>query len=941
LASWENWQLDPVKVRQVRERAGLQSSAPPRLASGEKGTGDLLKGQSEPMKLVGEVDETAKQAAAKAEADRVAAEEAKAKEEAEKQQGNLFGNLGIVAPGTRETWRVMQSFIDRFKFPGSGIPNLMREGLGIAARQHAAAKIAPRYIKDEVLGNVLPKTRLHDKAFKARVMGVINKNEVLGIYDQARERVRRLLDDPNAKPSDIDEAMKAVSDIEEAHGGTSGLDAMDAELRRAKGDPELVSTTLAWNREMVKKWMDPLYNEMLRVDPNTPREGRGRYPELGMRVNLLADFKAEEMRGFAENGMPVPEIMYSNHRNPNVKRDKFSRLAKGTGEYSTDMDAVILNSIGGRWNEVTKQRFYDAIVEAGGVITKYGEDAPTVVMGEKPVRIPIKAPETLPSGQLQYIEKSLWVPERMADEVLRVLNTGLRPRSNPILRAFTQLQMLSGVDASAHTKNQHSILTNSLRGDNYALELLRRLPFVGTVEAAWALTMKRIEMANDTPEIRAQISRLAQLGLIRPEYPAVGLGRITAPVQEFLHKNDTATRLILDDWFTKNVEAGRAVDTLDNRVKFVNQLGEYNRRLMSPEAAWARDVGLSPFIVAGQTFNRFGRRLVIGSPGFEANTVMPRLMNLSNTAMMALVPAMMNYFLWDNPTGRPGTKIGEVDLGDGDDGKRRTLDVFQLTGLRRGLRGYGLDAVIHGAIEGETVDEIGGKAFSDITSTALHPWLGPGVGGAYAAITGNRLDLRGGPAPRLAKDLGRGYTLSQVGEQARAAFEQQNPMLYGAVSNKLGSGGQTAPQKFIEGTFKRPIESFGYSERVREATSTAARRFMARKGRKSEPVGTISKYRDLDEAVRLNNAERVKVLYNELIESGYTPKKISERYRDHANAPFTGSRQFEHEFYAGLNAQQREQYKKDRAARQALLSGLFRLLRESNEASQQPRLARR
>ena len=228
--------------------------------------------------------------------------------------------------------------------------------------------------------------------------------------------------------------------------------------------------------------------------------------------------------------------------------------------------------------------------------------------------------------------------------------------------------------------------------------------------------------------------------------------------------------------------------------------------------------------------------------------------------MAGLIPAVINETTTGHPGGRHGTPIGSIDFGpsyDTPDGKRRNLDVFQLMGIRRGLRGTGINAVVEGIRTGETPSEIGGHAITDIVSTALHPYTGPVIGFAERAATGERFDLRaskGDPyGPRNIPGAGR------YAEQARVALKEANPPAYSALqpavnksmqsifgvpppsedietSNRPGLAQQvwskispdTVPPasvtRVIDAMIRSPSQAFGYKETVSPALKLARER---------------------------------------------------------------------------------------------------------------------
>jgi hypothetical protein len=402
--------------------------------------------------------------------------------------------------------------------------------------------------------------------------------------------------------------------------------------------------------------------------------------------------------------------------------------------------------------------------------------------------MPIKMPETTKEGTPRNVEKSLWVKESLEREVYDVLNIDKHAPNNPAYRWATAVQLAQATDFVAHLKNQHTTIANSMGAGSYHLDLIRKhVPFAATLD--WALRTGKIllEIRRDTPAIRKEMAEMARQGMIRPEYPPSGLQGVLK-TQQAIHAMDTASRIALSRMYDNLVDRGW--DIKSSKREFVQRLGEYNRRLMSPAMRWLREHGASPFVVAGRTFNEFSRRLLIGDPGFKAadmrTAALARTHMLAGLASAMAYPAIVNYFTTGKFGGRPGTPIGAIDTGTNNDkGQMRIIDTLQLLGIRRGLRGVGLQAVIEGVREGQTVNKIVGKGIDDITSTLAHPWIGPGPAAAYAILSGKRLDLRTGTWPFIAKQIPEGGA-KQYLENARVTLKQQNPMLYSIAAPLFG-----------------------------------------------------------------------------------------------------------------------------------------------------------
>ena len=742
-------------------------------------------------------------------------------------------------------------------------PNMTRAGVRTEQFEHASARFYAQRLVADLMAKVFPDS-YGDRAATARYMDVLNKNNILGGYDrlvsdaeearqnaddvenkteviddlrgQIEELADLAADDPVAKKdvaemkkrirylesADLDAEIKKAEKAEQLHADVAeahDLDAYEAEMQAARQDPEMVAAAAAWNQHVVPH-MDQLYNEMKGMDPNTESDGRGRYSDLGERVNLLPMNRAAELAEWGNQDKPLPEITTSNYRNPNVRRDPFARKAKLTGTYATDAELILLNSLGGRINEVTKLRLFKALERQGaGAITDGRERGPASLNGEVTARLAIRMPEPGKDGRTALVEKSLYVPRSIAPEVRSILNTDMKLAHHPVASFVTQIQLMQLADMASHLKNMHSVIVNALGRGSVTRDLLNRVPFLSSVNSIREIWKVGNEVAADTPAIRAEIAEMAKWGGIRPSYPSTGIQKITHG-QQIIHAADTAARIIMNRRYSELVARGWAKNDQRSRRDFVQQLGEYNRRLMGRYQQAARDIGISPFIVAGRTYNRYGRRLVTGAPGFEATSKgaewKARAIQLSTLAAAAVIPALFNTFTTGSIFGRPATPIGAIDLGpqnDTEDGKQRIIDLFHLIGIRRGLRSLGVNAVMRGVKEGQGANEIAGNAIEDAVTTAAHPWVGPGVGFVVKALTGVRLDLRRNSYSEPAKigdDKAEGAA-KYLGNAANA-LKEQNPFLYGVLAYPFQDTHAEALKDVQQGLFKSPLRATGYSE---------------------------------------------------------------------------------------------------------------------------------
>ena len=220
---------------------------------------------------------------------------------------------------------------------------------------------------------------------------------------------------------------------------------------------------------------------------------------------------------------------------------------------------------------MTKLRLYNAIEKTGnGVITDAGVNPGR----EDLTRMAIKMPETDPkTGRTRVVEKSLWIKKSLARETRDVLNTDQAAPTNPVFKALTQLQLFQLTDATAHMKNIHTIVANSLGASKPWQDAVRKMPFLATADTVGRIAQVTREVAADTPAIRDEISQMAKQGMIRPQYPATGIQKITK-MQDAIHHVDTASRIIMNRFWDNLVERGMVNDSMQARRAFVQQIGE-------------------------------------------------------------------------------------------------------------------------------------------------------------------------------------------------------------------------------------------------------------------------------------------------------------------------------------------------------------------------------
>ena len=277
----------------------------------------------------------------------------------------------------------------------------------------------------------------------------------------------------------------------------------------------------------------------------------------------------------------------------------------------------------------------------------------------------------------------------------------------------------------------------------------------------------------------------------------------------------------MNRFFDNLVERGLAVDTPQNRRNYINQCGQYNGRLQGPIMNAFKQSGMSPFIVAGRNFNRQGIRGLTGNPGIQATSLQAgmemRAINWLGTALtLSAVPMILNTLTTGNPAGRSGTPLGAWDLGteENEKGKHRVIDLAQISGLRRGMRVTGADAVIEGMKVGHTTNQIAGQVIEDASRNVMHPWIGPAPSGAFKALTGKQMDIRGTMEAHRVPEGGGMQTVENI----RAALESQNPLVYSLTRPAFEAMGLEHPpekshgEEILKTFLKSPYGAFGVKD---------------------------------------------------------------------------------------------------------------------------------
>jgi hypothetical protein len=677
-------------------------------------------------------------------------------EEAKSQQ------LGIVLPGSG----VVQNIIDwisntptrarvvQAELAGKAAPktSVANQAAGNSLIRFASAKIAGPQIAKSMATDVLA-DHYKDPVFDQRLGAVLVEDRL------------RAIQQSKLAAGDIDGANSVNTTVGQPYSPFRN----EAEYQAALADPE-IRAAIDRHKATVQKAAEQFHEE-------AGGELAGPGLETGAFVNLKAVLEDTESMGQGGRG---------NLMNPLRRPSRFSREAKGTAaQYEIGYRELAERMIQGNFEEFTKRQMYDELVGAGLAEIKDPGEAPPESM-TKPVKFVIER-KGVPAGEnrARTFVKNLWVRADIAPELRQALNTDGAVGNAAVVVAATwlnRIQLAGPTDAVWHTANMISSIAGSQGGKTVLADMARQLPGVNIADAVVRTTASAIRVLRDDPITQKALADIADIGALR-----------SAEEASKFHFNrtlislvDRAGRLVRNDMFNNLVERRLVTDTPANRREWINQMGQYNGRLMGQFQRFFKEAGFSPFVVAGRNFNRMALRRITLDPGVEtaspaAGAEMRAINAIGTIATLIAIPSLINFAITGSPNGRPGVKQGQIDTGKNDStGKHIVIDPAQWTGLRRGLRITGIGAVIEGVKHGQHPGQIRNAAIRDIIGGIIHPWAGPAVAAASVGLTGHS------PTGFQESDNPNDYSAN-----FKAALKQVNPVASAALAGTSKGGSLT------------------------------------------------------------------------------------------------------------------------------------------------------
>lgn len=789
--------------------------------------------------------------------------------------------------GVPGTFKTISSQLAGKSAPKTSIAS---EESGNALVRYASSKIAAPLVAKEMATEVLgPNYR--DADFGQKLGAVLVEDRLRGMRDAftkagdaaAANRVNTIIGQP-------DSPLRT-----------------EAEFQAALADPEIRAAI-----DRHKRTVQPAAQQ---AHEEAGGELAGPGLNTGAFVNLKAIFEGGEQNLLGGGGR-------GNLMNPLRRPSRFSKQAAGTAEkYEIDYRTIAQRMIEGNFEEFSKRQMYDQLVRDGlAELRNPGQPAPEID-GRPTVKFVIER-KGVPAGENKartYV-KNLWVREDLAGEVRQALNTdGPVQRSGIVAAAnlLNRIQLAGPTDAVWHTANMLASIAGSQGGKNLLIDVARKVPLVNLADAIGRVTASSIRVLRDTPEIQKQLGELATIGAGRAEGPPSRLTPINA-MHRMITLVDRAGRLVRDDMYKNLVRRGLVENTEANRREWVNQMGQYNGRLMGQFQRFFKEAGFSPFIVAGRNFNRMAMRRLVGDPGIKAISPsawaqMRGVEFMGTAATLFVIPALFNYLLTGSPNGRPGTKMGQIDTGKDDNGKHIVIDPAQWTGLRRGLRISGLQAVIEGVRRGDTRGKISQDVVRDILGGVIHPWAGPAV--TAATIAGTGYSPGGYKESENPKDYGENLT---------TALEHLNPLVNAYLKGKKeDTGGAKQLGLSLGGAAGlKTVKPFTAYNRVgtlheRWLSENKDPKVKADYERNQAATFPVTKYRALDRALQKKDEAGAIKAIADLKAEGQKNKDIMARMRPYvgqgANVRvkplFHESHKLEAQFRNSLTPEQRKEYR--------------------------------
>lgn len=723
--------------------------------------------------------------------------------------------------------------------------------VGEAGTRYASSRIAARPMARVFSDHVLEGADVDPIKFGV----ALAEDNLRSISQEARARETAAI--AEGKPEEAAKAKAEAERVKSLIGAKKSPFKTEDEYQDFLAEPE-VKAAIKRHIELWEQEVGPMYREAMRLDPDVELPSRGQ--QTGARVNLKARLAEDETP--LTNPVGGGSSLTATFR----RKSPFGVRAKGTGEtYEGDYHSIIANTFERQLEIANKNAFDKALVQAGlAVIDRPGKRVE--IGGKKAEAFPLSRKiivATKPGEPASVIPKgeNLYVLEDLAGEYRRAANVDKAnkiPLFTPLMNQINRAALAGLTDFTVHLSNQMTALFDRPLSGKLLTDSL--LSATGRADVPVTLTKYIARWFKNNPK---QIAELAEIGALREQRP----GSKWKP-GKILEKSDEIVRSMLDDTWKQLAEDGVVENTETSQREYVNQIGQYNKRLQGPLKKLLRDTGFGPFVTAGTAFNALGVRMATLSPGAKAagpaSAVALRANVLSKWVGSAALIGAINYILTHDKgggvMGRPGTPIGKIDTGKSDENDRPFLiPAADILGVGRALRVTGVGGVVNAKRFGLGNQYAVDSAVRDIVNSAVAPAAGPPVRFALTAAAGK--------APAIGvKDTARPKfdSESQTALNLEAALKEANPVVNTYYDYKEGKPlpeviANQIPRFTV--TPGRPAEMMErYPEIVAKAVDTKAISYVIGEARRMAPERRVQY---LEEMLQKMNPESQKYAIQE------------------------------------------------------------------------------
>lgn len=649
--------------------------------------------------------------------------------------------------------------------------------VGEAGVRYASSRIAARPMAAIFSTHTLEGTGVDPIKFGT----ALSEDNLRSVRETFRQQATEAMAD--GKPEEADAATAAANRVRTLIGEENSPFRTEDEYQDFLAEP----STRRAIRQHIQQWneiVEPMYRHAQGIDPDVELPTRGQ--QTGARVNLKVVFPEDEVPAARPIGPGQGASLTATFK----RKSPFGIKARGTGEvYEGDYHSIIANTFERQLEIANKNAFDKALVENGlAVVEKPGQRI--LIDGKPAMSFPLQRrlitvskdgeSKTFPAGQNIYVRSDLAREYRIASNV----DASSRiPIITPVMNFLNQSALAGLTDFTIHTSNLATALFNRPVSGKLLSDSLLSATGRADVPVSFVRAILKATKNN-----QAQIADIARIGGLRAEY-----GSSRTPLGftgKVIKAMDRTVRLVLDDTFKSLAEQGLVENTETARREYINQIGQYNRRLQGPLTRLLRDTGFGPFVTAGKTFNAMGVKMATLSPNAKASSNVAAAALRANVASKwiggAVLLGTLNYLLTHNKgggvMGRPGTPLGKLDTGLDDKNKRPLqIPLFDIIGLGRGLRVTGVRAAIDAKRFGLTYGDAFDSAARDIINSAVGPAAGPPVRFGMVAATGFPPAMNVGRASPVVPP-GQNQVMANIEE----AVKQANPIVGTALDIKAG-----------------------------------------------------------------------------------------------------------------------------------------------------------